>query len=74
MPLLKNILKVCPLKVTECHVTSSEKASKSDKLGLMKKYNISRIPTIILLKDSKEVCRVVESPNDTIEKDLAKAL
>eukprot|EP00703_Trepomonas_sp_PC1_P004787 JAP91819.1 Thioredoxin domain-containing protein [Trepomonas sp. PC1] len=74
IPLVKNILKVWPAPVTECHVTPGQKASQNDSMGLMKKYNITRVPTIVLLKDKKEVCRVVEAPNDTIEKDFAKVL
>lgn len=37
-------------------------------------YKLERIPTFILLKDGKEVHRVVEYPNETIEKDFAMAL
>ena len=40
----------------------------------MKKHNITKIPTIILLRDGKEVQRVIESPNETIDKDFASML
>lgn len=34
-------------------------------------YKIELVPTIILLKDDKEAGRIVESPRESIEKDLA---
>ncbi|MGB5238477.1 MAG: thioredoxin family protein [Flavobacteriaceae bacterium] len=33
---------------------------------------ITNVPTIIFLKDGKEVNRIVESPLETLEKDMAK--
>lgn len=33
---------------------------------------IKKVPTIIFLKDGKEVNRIVESPVETLEKDIAK--
>lgn len=48
--------------------------SKKDPKGLSEKYKVSRIPTLILLRDGKELCRVVEAPNETIEQDFAKVL
>jgi hypothetical protein len=35
-------------------------------------YHIVNVPAIIVLKDGKELGRVVESPRETIEKDLLK--
>lgn len=36
------------------------------------KWNIKRVPTIIFLKDGKEVNRFVEYPKESIEADIAK--
>ena len=36
------------------------------------KWNIQRVPTIIFLKDGKEVNRFVEYPKESIEEDIAK--
>jgi thiol-disulfide isomerase/thioredoxin len=38
---------------------------------LHKKYNITRVPTFIVMHDGKEVGRVVEYGSGSIEKDLA---
>jgi len=38
------------------------------------KFNIKFVPTIILLKEDIEVGRIVESPSETLEKDLLKLI
>jgi thiol-disulfide isomerase/thioredoxin len=42
--------------------------------GIEKPYNIEYVPTFIVLKDGKEVGRIVESVTKTIEDDLATIL
>lgn len=42
--------------------------------GITKKYNVKRIPTFIVLKNGKEVGRITENPEATIEKDLLNIL
>ncbi|MBI2429861.1 MAG: thioredoxin family protein [Ignavibacteriales bacterium] len=37
-------------------------------------YQIDLVPTIILFKDSTEIGRIVERPEETLEKDLRKIL
>lgn len=39
-----------------------------------KGWNIEYVPTFIFLKDGKEVGRIVEAPQETLEKDLSKIL
>lgn len=34
-------------------------------------FNITHVPTIILLKDGRELARIVETPHESVEKDLA---
>ncbi len=43
---------------------------KSDGGGLAEKYDIQRVPTIIFLKDGKELGRIIEYPKDTMEEDF----
>lgn len=38
--------------------------------GLARKHNIERVPTIIFLKDDKELGRIIENPKDTMEADF----
>jgi thiol-disulfide isomerase/thioredoxin len=40
-----------------------------DSLGLSQKFEIQRVPTFIFLRDGKELGRVIEFPNKTIEED-----
>jgi thiol-disulfide isomerase/thioredoxin len=42
--------------------------------GIEKQYNIERVPTFIVLKEGKEVGRIVESVANTIEDDLLSIL
>ena len=37
-------------------------------------WNIESVPTFILLRDGKEIGRIVEYPEDTLERDLKKIL
>jgi len=55
-------------KLTSLGVNYSKKAPGD----LDEKYNVHRVPTIIFLKDGKEVNRFVEFSNENLEKDIAK--
>jgi thiol-disulfide isomerase/thioredoxin len=44
--------------------------SKKDADGLAEQYSISRIPTFIFFKGGKEIGRIVEFPQTTIEADM----
>ena len=45
--------------------------AKTTKNGEEKKYNITLVPTIIVMKNGKEVGRITETVKKTIEDDLA---
>lgn len=61
MPLVKSILN--KLKSDNITVLDVEvDKQKKDPKGLAEKYNVSRIPTLILLRDDKELHRIVEYP------------
>jgi len=45
---------------------------KTSPTGEEKGLNIIKVPTIIFLKDGKEVNRIVESPLETLEQDIAQ--
>lgn len=40
--------------------------------NIEKEYDLNRVPTVIFLKDGKEVNRFVEYPRESIEEDFAK--
>jgi len=46
--------------------------SKTTKGKTEEQWNVKRVPTIIFLKDGKEVNRFVEYPKESIEEDIAK--
>lgn len=41
---------------------------------MIKKYKINGVPIIIISKNDKELGRILESPNDTLEKDIVEIL
>ena len=45
---------------------------KNDPNGDTEKLNIEAVPTFIFYKDDKEIGRIVESPKETLEKDILK--
>nr|WP_298997559.1 thioredoxin family protein [uncultured Allomuricauda sp.] len=47
---------------------------KKSPTGEEKAWNIIKVPTIIFLKDGKEVNRIVESPIESLEEDMAQIL
>ncbi len=60
-----------PLTGVTMFGTDREKKTKN---GEQKQYNISLVPTIILLKDGKEAGRITESALKSVEEDLAKII
>jgi thiol-disulfide isomerase/thioredoxin len=48
--------------------------SKSDRNGEAAKYNLQRVPTFVLLKGGREIGRIVEAPQTTLEGDLVRIL
>jgi thiol-disulfide isomerase/thioredoxin len=44
---------------------------KTAPTGEVDKLDIKLVPTIIFIKDDKEIGRIVETPKETLEKDLA---
>ena len=48
-----------------------DRSKKSDD-GLTAEYNIERVPTFIFFKGGKEIGRIVENPELTIEQDMVR--
>ena len=48
--------------------------AKQDGLGLAGKFDVKRVPTVIFLQDGKELGRIVEYPNKTMEEDILAIL
>ncbi len=47
---------------------------RSDPAGDVEKLDIKLLPTIIFYRDNNEIGRVVETPKESLEKDIAKIL
>ncbi|MFN4121891.1 MAG: thioredoxin family protein [Flavobacteriales bacterium] len=47
---------------------------KKSKVAGFEALNITYVPTIILLKDGREMTRIVETPRVSVEKDLADSI
>ncbi len=43
---------------------------KNDGKGMAKKYRVKRVPTMIVLREGREVGRIVENPEKSMEADL----
>lgn len=48
--------------------------SKKSSNGLTKQYYVTHVPTFIVFKGNKELGRIVELPQESLEKDLVKIL
>ncbi len=42
--------------------------------GDVKPFDVERVPEFIFYRDGKEIGRIVESPKETLEKDMLKIL
>lgn len=47
---------------------------KKEQTGIAERYNIKRVPTLVVLKGGKEIGRIVEYPTESIEKELLNIL
>ncbi len=48
--------------------------AKQDGLGLSRKFNIQRVPTFIFLREGRELGKVIEFPDKTIEEDALRLM
>ena len=48
--------------------------AKKDSLGMAEKFQIEYVPTFIILMNDEEIGRIIETPTETIEQDLAEIL
>lgn len=47
---------------------------KRESAGVAERWNVKRVPTLVVLKNGNELGRIVEYPSETIEKDLLRIL
>ncbi|KAA5533360.1 hypothetical protein F0919_12510 [Taibaiella lutea] len=73
IPELYKVLKLVnyPMESLSLIALDREKLDKND---ITPPYEITRVPTIIVLKDNKETGRITEVPDKSVEQDLLKIL
>ena len=73
VPRFYKILEVANFPEKQLQVIAVDKTPETYKqspTGEEKGLNIHRVPTFIFFKDGKEINRIVESPNETLERDM----
>ncbi|MBI3979745.1 MAG: thioredoxin family protein [Chloroflexi bacterium] len=48
--------------------------SKKDAEGLTARWNVGRVPTFVFVRNGRELARIVERPNGSLESDIAAIL
>ncbi|MEM9077528.1 MAG: thioredoxin family protein [Bacteroidota bacterium] len=77
VPRILKILKSCEYPDQKLEIVALDRRKehyKKSPTGEEKGWNIIKVPTIIFLKDGKEVNRIVESPIASLEEDMAQIL
>jgi thiol-disulfide isomerase/thioredoxin len=73
IPQLYKVLKLAnyPMENLSLHALDREKL---DKNGVLPPYNITLVPTIVVLKDDKQIGKIVEITDKSVEQDLLKII
>lgn len=77
VPRMLKILEAANFPEEQLKIVALDRRKDNYKKGLNgeeKGWNVQRVPTLILLKDGKEVNRIVERPIDSLEEDLLSIL
>lgn len=74
MPQLMKIFKLMDLDLETITIYGLTYKEKTEPTGTYLKYDIKRVPTLVVLKDGEEIGRIVEYPVESLEKDLLKIL
>ena len=70
MPRLEKVLKLIQYPLDELMMYAVDR-TKVTKDGANKIYNLVKVPTLIVLKNGKEVGRITEHVSNSVEADLA---
>ena len=74
MPQLMKIFKLMDLDLETITIYGLTYKEKTEPTGTYLKYDIKRVPTLVVLRDGEEIGRIVEYPVESLEKDLLKIL
>jgi len=77
VPRMLKILQAADFPAEQLKIIALDRRKDRYKKGLNgeeKGWNIKRVPTLVLLKNDKEVNRIIERPIDTLEEDLLAIL
>lgn len=73
MPRMFKIFDSAGISDADITLYGVDRTKRSDD-GMTEKYAIRRVPTFIVLRDGREIGRIVESPAASLEEDLAEIL
>jgi len=73
IPVLFHILKKTNFDLSSINIIALSEFKTSPQ-NFEKNFNITNVPTIIFLKENKEINRIVEFPVETMEKDIYNIL
>jgi len=73
VPRLIKILESVGYEIDNLEIINVDHKKEAEKTKVTQ-YKIERIPTIILSRNKKEIGRIVESPKESLEKDILKII
>ncbi len=73
LPRIMKILRLASVPPGDTHLYGVDRA-KRDPSGTAKRWNIKRIPTVIILSQGREIGRIVENPKISWEDDILHIL
>lgn len=73
VPKLERVLNDCHYPVNQVNMYALD-LEKNSLDGIEQKFNIEYVPTIILIKDDKEMGRIVETVEESIESDMLRVV
>lgn len=73
VPYLFKIFDAAKINSNKVWMFGVDRSKKSEDSTTIK-YNVLRVPTLIVFKEEQELGRIVENPRETLEKDLLRIL
>jgi thiol-disulfide isomerase/thioredoxin len=73
LPRIEKILNLASVPIGEVHLFGVDRRMREPS-GTAEKWNISKVPTVIILSQGKEIGRIVEYPEASWEDDILKIL